>query len=84
MSIIDDNFRKKMIKSTSCNRFSVVFEGFAFDNGIKEIQSTKEGNDQESIKSNTTHDPGFQWESGNFTIRNHKRELRGQDARNFI
>ena len=26
----------------------------------------------------TTPDPGYQWESDNFTIRHHKREPRGQ------
>ena len=41
-------------------------------------QSKKEGKDQESIQSSTTPDPGYQCESGNFTIRNHKREPRGQ------
>ena len=29
----------------------------------------KEGKDQESIQSSTTPDPGYQWESGNVTIR---------------
>ena len=28
--------------------------------------------DQESIQSSSTPDPGYQWESGNFTIRHHK------------
>ena len=32
-------------------------------------QSKKEGKDQESIQSSITHDPGYQWESDNFTIR---------------
>ena len=41
-------------------------------------QSKKEGKDQESIQSSTTPDPGYQWESDNFTIRHHKREPRGQ------
>ena len=41
-------------------------------------QSKKEGKDQESIQSSTTPDPGYQWESNNFTIRHHKREPRGQ------
>ena len=36
------------------------------------IQSKKEGNDQESIQLSTTPDPGYQWESDNFTIRYHK------------
>ena len=38
----------------------------------------KMGKDQEPIQSNTTPDPGYQWESDNFTIRHHKREPRGQ------
>ena len=31
--------------------------------------SKKAGEDQESIQSSTTPDPGYQWESDNFTIR---------------
>ena len=30
------------------------------------------------IQSSTAPDPGYQWESDNFTIRRHKREPRGQ------
>ena len=41
------------------------------------ILSKKEGKDQETIQSRTTPDPGYQWESGNVTIRHHKREPRG-------
>ena len=41
-------------------------------------KSKKKGKDQKSIQSNTTPDPGYQWESDNFTIRHHKREPRGQ------
>ena len=40
--------------------------------------SSKEGKDQESIQLSTTPDPGYQWESDNFTKRHHKREPRGQ------
>ena len=40
--------------------------------------SYKESKYQESIQSSTTPDPGYQWESDNFTIRHHKREPRGQ------
>ena len=40
--------------------------------------SKKEGKDQESIQSSTTPDPGYQWESDIFTIRQHKAEPRGQ------
>ena len=39
--------------------------------------SKKEDKDQESIQSSTKPDPGYQWESDNFTIRRHKREPRG-------
>ena len=38
----------------------------------------KDGIDQESIQLSTTPDPGYQWKSGNVTIRHHKREPRGQ------
>ena len=41
-------------------------------------QSKKESKDQESIQSSTTPDPGYQWESNNFTLRHHKREPGGQ------
>ena len=34
----------------------------------------KAGKDRESIQSSSTLDPGYQWESDNFTIRHHKRE----------
>ena len=34
--------------------------------------------DQESIQSSTTPDPGYQWESDNFTVGHHKREPRDQ------
>ena len=39
------------------------------------LQSKKEGKDQESIQSSTKPDPGYQWESDNFTIRHHKQEI---------
>ena len=45
--------------------------------GRLQKQSKKEGTDQESIQSSTTPDPGYQWESDNFTIRHHKREPKG-------
>ena len=38
----------------------------------------KEDKYPESIQSSTTADPGYQWESDNFTIRHHKREPRDQ------
>ena len=34
--------------------------------------------DQESIQSSTTPNPGYQWESDKLTVRQHKREPRGQ------
>ena len=42
------------------------------------VQSKKKGKDQKSIQSCTTHDPGYRWESDNFTIRHNKWEPRGQ------
>ena len=41
-------------------------------------ESKKKDKDQESIQSSTTPDPGYQWESDNFTIRHNKRKPRGQ------
>ena len=41
-------------------------------------KSKKEGKDQVLIQSITTPDPGYQWESDNFTIRHHRREPGGQ------
>ena len=41
-------------------------------------KSKKEGKAQKLIQSSTTPDPGYQWESDNFTIRLHNREQRGQ------
>ena len=38
-------------------------------------QSKKKGKDHLSIQSSTTPDQGYQWESNNFTIRHHKREV---------
>ena len=43
------------------------------------MQSKKDDKDQESIQSNTTPDPGYQWKSNKLTVRHHKREPRGQD-----
>ena len=42
------------------------------------VQCKKKSTDQESIQSSTTPDPGYQWESDNFTFSHHKREPRGQ------
>ena len=38
------------------------------------VQNKKKSNDQKSIYSSTTPDPGYQWESDNVTIRYHKQE----------
>ena len=43
----------------------------------------KEGKAQESIQSSTTPDPGYQWESDNFTIGHHKRVPRGQPCQTY-
>ena len=43
-----------------------------------DTESKKGGKGQESIQSGTTPDPGYQWESDNFTVRHHKRESRSQ------
>ena len=43
-------------------------------------QQSKKESDQESIQSSTTPDPGYQWESDNFTLRHYKREPRGQPS----
>ena len=46
---------------------------------LRWLQSKKKkGKDQESIQSSTTPDPGYQWESHNFSIRHHKLDTRGQ------
>ena len=44
------------------------------------VQSKKDGQDQESIQSSTTPDPGYQWESNKLTVKHHKREPIGQDT----
>ena len=49
------------------------------NNGDWLLQSKKDGNDQESIQSSTTPDPGYQWESNKLTVRHHRLELRSQD-----
>ena len=45
---------------------------------LMKYHSKKEGKDQESIQSSTTHDTGYQCESDNVTIRHQKRDPRGQ------
>ena len=42
------------------------------------LKRKKEGKDQGSIQPSTAPDQEYQWESDNFTIRHHKRELRDQ------
>ena len=42
------------------------------------MENKKEGIDPESIQSSTTPDPGYQWESGNVTIRHQHEEPIGQ------
>ena len=46
---------------------SLTVAKFPFDENS--FESKKEGKDQKSIQSSTTPDPGYQWESDNFTIR---------------
>ena len=63
------------------HNFFAVFTVVNIFESVKEmeiIQSKKKAKDQESIQSSTTPDPGYQWESDNFTIRHHEREPRGQ------
>ena len=43
-------------------------------------QSKKKCKDQESIQSSTTPDPGYQWESDNFTIRHNKGDPKGDHS----
>ena len=45
---------------------------------FNQFESKKEGKNKESIQSSTLPDPGYPWESDNFTIRDHKQEPRGQ------
>ena len=44
------------------------------------IESKKEGKNQESIQSSTTPDPGYQWESDNVTIRHHNESQELYDS----
>ena len=48
------------------------------DSYFRGHKSKKDGKDQESKQSSATPDPGYQWNSDNFTIRHHKREPSGQ------
>ena len=59
------------------NDFMLCF--IVFWNSIPKVyESKKNGKDQESIQSSTTPDPGYQWESDNFTISVHNQKPRGQ------
>ena len=44
---------------------------------ILEVRKKTKIKNQESIRSSTTPDPGYQYESVNVTIRHHRREPRG-------
>ena len=46
--------------------------------GDHSYESKKGCKDQESIQSSTTPDPGYQSKSDKLTVKNHKREPRGQ------
>ena len=59
--------RKSFIWALSLENLS-----FGFMIQSAQLQSKKKGKDQESIQSSTTLDPGYQWESDNFSIRHHK------------
>ena len=62
-----------------CRRFHLITVSLNVKvNRYQSCHSKKEDKDQESIQSSTTADPGYQWESDNFSIRHHKRESRGQ------
>ena len=68
---------KSWLHCTLCMRSEGQQTAQACPSNPTNTKSKKEGKDQESIQSITTPDPGYQWESDNFTIRHHKRELRG-------
>ena len=57
-----------------------TFFSFSSPNILDIRTECKKGDskDQESIQSSTPPDPGYQWESDNFTIIRHRREPRGQ------
>ena len=56
-----------------CTRHGTYEAIFILNSTVYE--SKKEGKDQESMQSSTTPDPGYQWESDNVTIRQHKRDV---------
>ena len=68
---------KAVAIDTACILLYVLFI-FTTHVYIGFIESKKESKDRESIQSSTTPDPGYHWESDNFTIIHHKREPRGQ------
>ena len=49
-----------------------------FEANPSDVESKKEGRDQESIQSSTTPDPGYKWKNDDVTNTHHKREPRGQ------
>ena len=72
---------RRLGPSIYCVIPSSPIKNFAFDpSQIPQniSKSKKESKDQESIQSSTKTDPGYQWESDNFTIRYHKRVPKDQ------
>ena len=73
---------RRLGPSIYCVIPSSPIKNFAFNSSPqippKYKKSKKESKDQESIQSSTITDPGYKWESDNFTIRYHKREPRDQ------
>ena len=62
-----EKFTMRCLGMLDCYMIAVVMKG-----PMGSLLSTKEGKDQESIQSSTTPDPGYHWESDNFTIRHKK------------
>ena len=67
----------KLVSLLRCSHMEYVPKSVGGFN-YKSILSKIEDKNQKLIQSSTTLDPGYQWESDNFTIRHHKREPRGQ------
>ena len=68
-----------LTRSVSLERIVQSIRGWT--NLLKRGQKykSKQGcNDQESIQSSTTPNPGYQWESDKLTVRHQKREPTGQ------
>ena len=72
------NSIKLFLSRSSSDHFYQLIQNSDNSFQRRRFLSFKEGKDQESIQSSTTPDPGYQWESDNFTIIHHKREPRGQ------